>query len=235
MKTKLLGALSLITLIFTVLWLVLLIISMAGAGPLDTFEQARAYAEEGGLLFTLTYVNAALVTLSAALLFADLYAYCRTIAPELALVGLVFIPVYAAMNLFVYLAQITAVPALLSQSVQADYRPAADLLLRLLLQAWPGSAMAFFNNLAYAILGIPSIIFGLILLSRDKLPRLSAILLVLNGAACVLGAVGALLGSRALASGSLVGGVLFLAALFPLAFSVFRGEKSVQTRLLPAH
>ncbi len=84
---------------------------------------------------------------------------------------------------------------------------------------------AFFNNLAYALLGIPSIIFGLVLLFTNKLPTLSTILLVLNGVACILGVIGVFLGNRLLSFGSLAGGVLFLVALIPLAISVFTSNQ----------
>jgi len=39
MQTKLLGVLSLICLIVTILWLVFLIVDMSVAGPLETFEK----------------------------------------------------------------------------------------------------------------------------------------------------------------------------------------------------
>ncbi len=208
---------------------------MIQAGALETFQQARDYALQGSILYTLSYANAALITIFASLLFACLYTYCRPISPELALMGLVFVPVYAALNLCVYLSQITLVPALLQISASAEYRPAADLLLMQLLQAYPFSWIAFMNNLAYALLGIPSILFGLIMLASQKLPRLAGLLLALNGIACILGVMGSLSGSRLLGSGSLLGGVLFLAALFPLASTLFDYPKSSDLRPLPTH
>jgi hypothetical protein len=51
------------------------------------------------------------------------------------------------------------------------------------------------NNPAYAILGIPSIIFGMALSRRGRSSRLPGILLALNGGACIIGMAGVVLGS----------------------------------------
>lgn len=51
MQTKLVGALSLICLVGTILWLVFLIAGMAVAGPLGTFEQVIAYVSKADVLF----------------------------------------------------------------------------------------------------------------------------------------------------------------------------------------
>jgi hypothetical protein len=76
--------------------------------------------------------------------------------------------------------------------------------------------------LAYALLGIPSIIFGL-LMFREKSPlKVAGALLALNGVACILGIVGFLARSAPLSLGTLAGGVLFLLALVPMSLTVFK-------------
>ena len=95
-------------------------------------------------------------------------------------------------------------------------------MLRQMIQQWPGSAVNVLNNLAYAILGIPSIIFGMVLSRRGRSTRLPGILLALNGVACIIGMVGVVLGSGLLAQGSIVGGALFLLALIPLSMTFLR-------------
>ena len=221
MNTKVLGWLALITLLFSVLWLALLIADMATAGPLDSFEQILAHAG-GGPLYYLTYLNAALVTLSATAFFAALYRFVQRSTPLGSLVGLMFLPAYTAINLFVYLSQITIVPNLIGASKEPGLEPAASLMLSQLIQAWPESGAAFFNNLAYALLGIPSILFGMVLWRSSRALRWGGLLLVLNGIACIVGVVGMLLGSRFLAGGSVVGGVLFIIALPLVAVAMLR-------------
>jgi len=211
---------ALLTFIFSVLWLVFLIAGMAAAGPLDTFDRVLAHVAASGPLFTLTYINAALVTLSASALFAALYQVVHNSMPARAMIGLVFIPAYCAINLFAYLSQITIVPGLIGALNQPETAAAARLLLAQLIQEWPASGVSFFNNLAYAVLAIPSIIFG-VALARETGPlRVGGTLLALNGIACVLGVIGILANAGPLAVGSVVGGVLFIAALPFLAIGL---------------
>ncbi len=222
MNTKVLGWLALITLLFSGLWLAMLIASLATAGPLDTFEQVLGYVSAGGPLYTLTYLNAALVTVAATAFFAALYRFVNRSTPLGSLVGLMFLPAYAVINLFVYLSQITIVPRLISTLTHPDRAPAAALLLEQMVQAWTESGAAFFNNLAYGLLGIPSILFGMVLWRSSRTLRWGGLLLVLNGIACIVGVVGMLAGSRFLAGGSVVGGVLFIIALPLIAAGMLR-------------
>ena len=215
-RNKLLGTLSLICLIFTVIWLVLLIYGAATQGPVETLEQALASVAHLGLLHYLTYANATLITLSATMLFAGLYVRCKTEAPLWAAMGAAFVPIYGLLNLFAYLSQITIVPRLVA------LQPASDLLLAQMVQGWPGSAVNVVNNLGYAVLGIPSIIFGLLLGKRHAPMRLAGILLALSGVASIIGMAGIVAQSPALGLGSIVGGVLFLAALIPLSVALLR-------------
>lgn len=209
--------LAILALVFSVLWLVLMIAGMASAGPLTTLDAAISYGYPLRPLFVLTYLNAALVTLSASALFGGLYAFARPRFPIGAPAAFAFVPAYCAINLFVYLSQITLLPGLFNSAGAGD-----DTVLRLLagqlIQAWPSSAVNFFNNLAYALLGIPSIVFGMALYQHgvdggDKTLRNAGALLALNGIACIIGVVGILGGSTILSYGSVLGGVLFIAAL----------------------
>ncbi len=223
-RTKLFAIVSLVALVVTVLWLALLIADTAGAGPLDTFEQVLAHVSDLDALYYLTYANAALTVLATTLLFAVLYLHCKTTAPELALLGLVFVPAYAALNLVVYLSQLTVVPALITAHQQVQHQAAAELLLQQTIQMWPGSAISFLNGLGYAILGIPSIILGAILLSQRGLLRPAGALLALNGMACLVGLIGMVTGSDLLGNGLVVGGVLYLLALIPLNVAFWKGR-----------
>jgi hypothetical protein len=213
-KTKTLGVISLVCLVGTAFWIVLMIAGMASAGPQDTFEQVLAYVSRLDILFYLAYINAAfLVTVPAILLMTGLYNYCKSVLPAWSRLGAVFVPIYGTMNLFAYLSQISIVPALVHLRQTPDYEAICDVLLRLTIQQWPESAVTFFNGLAYAILGIPSIIFGIALSKHQRPQRIAGALLALNGVACILGIVGWLVGSDLLGSGTLIGGVLYLLAL----------------------
>ena len=97
-NTKLLSALSLTCLMFTILWLFFLIVGLSAAGELDTFEKVLSHISTLDVVFRLTYVNAALITVNAVMLFAALYIYYKPVASEWATIGIVFVPIYGAMN-----------------------------------------------------------------------------------------------------------------------------------------
>lgn len=218
MLSRLVAWLCLACLVLTALWVGLLIADMASAGPLETLDHVVAHAAQLHGLFYATYLNAALLTLAAVALFAALYVWLKSTVPGWAVIGLVFVPIYGAFNLTAYLMQVTLVPELLTLRLDPRYAAAANVLLRLTLLSWSGSATAFFNGLAYAILGIPSIVYGLLLRRGGGALAWGGLLLAFNGAACILGVVGFLIGSTLLAQGVVIGGILFLAAMFPLAW-----------------
>ena len=230
MQTKLLGVLSLICLVVTILWLVFLIAGMAVAGPLETFEQVLAHVNKADVIFYVTYTNAALVTVSAVMLFAALHLYYKPIAPEWSSIGVSFVPIYGAMNLVVYLSQVTVVPRLLQLQAMPEYQALSQFLLRQAIQQWPDSVISIVNNLAYAVLGVPSIIFGVLMLKSAPDLRLGGILLALNGIACIAGFIGIAAQSAWLSQGSFVGGVLFLLALAPMSWVFLQRKTQVGVR-----
>lgn len=229
MQSKHLASLSIICLLGTVLWLALMIAGLAGAGPLDTFDLMVNHVSQGGTVFHLTYANAAVLTVMVVMLFAGLYLHYKSAAPFWALAGVIFVPVYGLLNLVVYLSQITVVPQFLQLSTVPESQSMALFFLQQTIQQWPGSAAAVLNNLAYAVLGIPSIIFGVLMFQERGLTRAGGILLVLNGAACSAGFVGIALQSALLSNGSMVGGVLFLFALVCMSLGYGAGAWKKKT------
>ena len=227
MQTKLLGVLSLTCLIITILWLVLFVAGMAVAGPLETFEQVLAHVNKLGVLFYLTYANAALITVSAVMLFAALYIHYKPIAPEWSAIGVMFVPIYGALNLIAYLSQITAVPRLLELQALPEYQVFSQFLLRQFIQQWSDSTISIVNNWAYAILGVPSIVFGILMLKSVPALRLGGVLLALNGLACIAGFIGVAAQNAWLSQGSIIGGVLFLLALVPMSWVFVQGKAQV--------
>jgi hypothetical protein len=227
MKHKTLGYLSLLLLALTATWLFLLIWNTVETGPVVTFEQALDYVAKVDWKYYLSYANAGLLTIVATIWAIALFLNCRPYLPEwMALAGLIFAPIYCTLNLFAYLSQITVVPLLVNLHTSAAYRSSAEVILALMIQQWSGSMVAFFNSLAYAILGIPSIIFGLALRRRGKLLNLAGILLALNGVACILGVIGVLFHNNILSSGVLIGGVLFFLSLFPLSWELIKNDSN---------
>lgn len=222
MKPKTLGYISLITTVLVTLWIAVLIVDKATAGPMETFEQTLAVVSQQRWTFTFNYANAVLFTIAATILMTGLYLYCKDAAPSWCFIGLVFIPVYSVLNLSMYLSQVTIVPSLLALYQTLEYESTAELLLRLTIHEWSGSAVSILNALAYAVLGIPSVIYGVILLKRGILMRVSAVLLILSAVADVVGLLGVIVGSPLLSIGTLLGGVIFVVLMYPLTVGLLR-------------
>lgn len=213
MKTKLFSTVSLLCIIFLVLWVVFMVLSTSKIGPIDTLEQAVNSVANPGLEFYLTYINAVIFTILVTALFACLYLYCKPEEPEWALIGLIFVPVYSTFNLFSYFSQISIIPKLISHQSIESYKFISNILVGQMVQGWSGSSVAVINSFAYALLGIPSIIFGVVLLRKGYFAKASGVLLILNAVACIIGVIGITTGNKIIGSGSLIGGVIFLFAV----------------------
>lgn len=214
MSYKMLRISAACCLAFTVLWLVFMIFSMMETGPVNTFEDAIASALSMGAVFKLTYINAVFVTLTAVFFFASLHQALRQYNAEISPLGQIFTSVYAVINLVVYSTQISVIPYLIALMKSSPQPELYQIIIAQLVQSWPGSAFAVFNQLGYAILAIPSVIYGLLLL-RERVTW-GGRLLILNGMACIVGFIGTITKIEALATGSVAGGVLFLAALIAI-------------------
>ena len=215
---KMLGVLSLISLILTILWLVCLIIGIASSGRPETIEAILSHLGSPSILFYLTYVNAALLTAIVVTLFTVLFLYIRKVAPMWSAIGIVFVPIYGGINLIAYLSQVTVVPRLLHLRAEPKYQFLSECLLRQIIQQWPDSAVFVFNNLAYALLGIPSIIFGVLMAGSVTSLRTGGVLLGFSGVASIAGFIGIVAQNARLSQGSLFGGMLFLLALIHLSW-----------------
>jgi hypothetical protein len=215
-RNAFLGTIALICLIVTAVWILLLIYQASTQGSPATADQAVAYVAYLDPVFYVTYGNAAMISLSATMLLAGLYIVLRDDAPMWAAMGVAFVPVYSLLTLFAYVSQITIVPRLVV------LQPGSNVLLAQMVQAWPGSAVNVLNNLGYAVLGIPSIVFGVLLAMRDVSLRLAGILLALSGIASLIGMGGIVVQNVILSGGSIAGGLLFLAALIPLSVVLLR-------------
>ncbi len=218
-------ALASIALVGSVLWVVFM---MAAGGPPEDYDDALRKIRVDALGYA-TYLNVAfLVTVPVTLLMAALYGRFGARVPRWAgLSAVVVVPVYCTLNLVVYLSQITVVPMLVRMSGQPGMGATTDVLLALTLQALPGSAFSFFNLLAYAILGIPSLVFG-VALAREpgRWLRAAGRLLALSAIGSVAGLAGAITRFDPLRAGAVVGGVLFLFALLALVVGLSRTEAS---------
>jgi len=228
MKSRTVGWIVLLDLILVVIWLVVIMALNITRGPIETFEQALEFAtEQHWLFYTVTYVNAILLTLSNVAVNAGLYSLLRTNYPVWAAIGLVFVPIYGLIALFSYLSQIVIVPRLLELHTVPEYQATAAVMLRQLVQIWPESSLQYIDQFSYAIGSIPSMIFGVGLFTYSKQLRTGGVLLTLSGATGPIIGIGVLGGFTQLVSAaSMLGGVLAIVASACLAVGLLRDPAS---------
>ena len=120
-------------------------------------------------------------------------------------------------NLVAYLSQVLVVPGLLTRAIEPESQVFATQMLGMLLQDWQGSAIAALNLLAYAALGVPSILFGILMARKVQALRTGGILLAVSGVLSILALVGTGAGSALLGLMSPLSGAVFLVGLVPVA------------------
>lgn len=213
---------GLILFILTLLWVVLMGISTAPIEPDWSAASYLDWASKPSLSYLLNYINVTLLTAGVVLLFVQLYLFLQERNRQTVLAALLFVPIYGMLNLICYSIQISVVPAMAENALH--HQESFELVAQL-IQANPESLVGFLNGLAYAILGIPSIIYGYLLIKESKV--ITGYALLLSGILSLLGFAGMLMDSRILSMGIMIGGFLFLISLggVLLEFRPFRKQK----------
>ena len=202
---------AIILLVLTIIWLIFTIISLSAVKSSWNDSDYLGWVSNPDFFFTGGYVNATLLTIVATILFALVFGFLKSKYSTAALVGWVFVPVYSVLNLFCYSIQISIVPSI---SQNASGNPETVFLAAQLIQANSHSLIGFTNGMAYAILGIPSIIYGYLLYKESK--KYTGIFLALNGLFCIVGIIGYVIRNAAMSMGVLIGGVVFLISLIAM-------------------
>jgi hypothetical protein len=232
-KNRIVGMLVLLDLATTVVWLVIMVGLFATYGTIETFEQAMDFAvERHWLFYTVSYVNAILLTLSSVSVYAGLYALLRPHYPEWATIGFAFVPVYGLIALLSYLSQIVVVPQLVELAASPQYEATATVLLKHLIQIWPESSLQQVDQFSYVILGIPSFLYGVMLYRLGgRTVRVAGGVLALGGPFTLLMAVGVVARQMQLVElPSMIGGVLSIVAFAFLGVGLLRGEPGTPER-----
>ncbi|MBN1812303.1 MAG: hypothetical protein JXA14_10740 [Anaerolineae bacterium] len=213
MKTRVTGILSLTVAITTAILAVILASTEMTAAPVTTLEAKIESLGNLDFLFYLGYIDAALLTLLGVAMFTGFYLYCRADAAYWSAMGVVFVPIYGLGNLVSYLSQVFVVPHLLALYRQPETAAIAQVLLGLAIHNWYGTAIEALNALSYAVLGIPSIIFAVIMFRKAKGLRVGSVLLALSGVLSMVALVGVGLQNALLGMMSIVGGLVYMVSL----------------------
>jgi hypothetical protein len=213
MSTRTIGIITLFTATLTTLWGVMFLYTTLSAPTIQTLADQVSAIERQYRFFLLNYANAGFLTVACVIMFAGYYAYCKEVDPLWAVIALVFVPIYAVGNLVVYLSQVFVVPGLLDLFHTPETAAVAEVILGLTLHTWIGSITGFVNGLAYAALGIPSIIFGVLLYQKAHAYRPGGVLLAASGVLSIIALLGTGLGSSMLMFMSPVSGFVFLVGI----------------------
>lgn len=218
MQNRTLAFLVIFVLVTTLIWVLLIIVGQVTTIPAITLAERVQRIESQTTLFVLGYLNAALITLTNAAMLAGLCAYFARQNPVWVAVALVFVPVYAFGNLLVYLSQVFVVPNLIRLYHDPQTLALAELLLGMAIHEWTGSITAFVNALSYAVLGISSLILGVIMMRGAASLRIGGLLLAASGLLSVIALIGVEVGSDPLSGMTVVSGVVYLVSLFPIGY-----------------
>lgn len=225
MKNKLPFYSAALTLFFVTIWVVIMIIDLSQEGEMKSFEEVYNYISKLSFGYFLTYVSATFFTITNVILFICFYYIFRQEYPLASLIGILFIPIYGTLNVIAYFSQVTFIPELLELEKVTHQQEIVSFALQQFTQMAPDSFMAFINGLAYALLGIPSIIYGYFMFKHKSVIRTTGILIALSGALSILGMIGGAMNSSVLEKGILFGGFVFWLALIPLTFVLWKPEQ----------
>jgi hypothetical protein len=227
MNQKTIGIISSIAILTNIIWILLMMLMEGNAPVFKTLGERISFIESKAILYKLSYLNAALLTVIGILFMTSLYIYSRKKNEFWPTIALVFIPIYGILNLFSYLSQVFIVPALLNLYKLPESKEISSILLNLTLHNWHGSIVESLNGLAYAILGIPSIIFPILIMRKPLVLACGGIMLMTSGVLAIIAFLGTLVSTQYLTSISIIGGILATLANFPIAYHyLFSKNKS---------
>ena len=192
MKNKHIGLLALSVFLTTIIWIILIIISESTTSSSETIEDKIAMIQSEQDLYRLAYLNAGLLTFLNIMFMSALYLYCKKTDNFWSTLSFAFVPIYGITNLFSYLSQVFLVPEIIDLYQSVESKNFARILLSLTIHTWPGSLIEAINGMAYALLGIPSIILPLIGLREPKYLAVGGYLMMASGIFSILAFTGIL-------------------------------------------
>lgn len=218
MKPKTIGIIAAIAIITDLLWILLMVAMEANAPVFNSLAERINYIESKATLYNVSYINAAFLTIIGTLFMTSLYIQSKRMNEFWATIAFVFVPIYGLLNLFSYLSQVFIVPQLLILFRSVESREIASTLLAFTLHNWPGSIIESLNGLAYGVLGIPSIIYPVLIMRKPRILAFGGIMLFLSGVLAIIAFSGTLFFTRYFTSISIIGGILATLADFPIAY-----------------
>ena len=229
MKNKYIGWLGVAVAVTTVLWIVLMMIAESTTSTVEDMDTKVMLIKSELYLYKMSYLNAGLLTFLNIMFMSALYLYCKHTNDFWSTLGFAFIPIYGITNLFAYLSQVFLVPEIIDLYISPATHNFAKLLLNMTVHTWPGSLVEAINGMAYALVGIPSIIFPLISMRKPGLLAAGGYLLMSSGILSILAFLGILISAGFLILLSVAGGIVFLISVFLISYHFLNNESENDT------
>ncbi len=225
-SSKQFSGIILLSIILVIAWVVLMVMTNRDIGADWDSLDFILWIRDPGIIAMLSYLNASLITIITVILFGGLYSYFRRRINALLLwAGILFVPIYGALNLVVYSTQVLFLPQLVQAKAEQLTNPNITDQLAQWVQMYPGSIMGYLNALAYAILGIASLAYGIAFLKSRASAKMCGVFLIANAFSCWIGLVGVAANNPGLSYGTVLGGLFYLIALvFMYSYFVTRGR-----------
>lgn len=197
--------------VLTAIWVVTMaVLSSSG----DTAAQLAAHP----VLFEVDFAACTLLTLLQVPLLVALGATAWARRPVAALVGAGIYLTYVPLNISCYFLNGAVLPRLIHGGPEyAQLAAAVDINS-------PVSLFGALDVLGYGLLGVGWIVLATALMGRSRLWNVTAALMIMGGAACVMGVVGLFVRSALLQQGVMVGGIVAL-AVYALLIPAFRSGR----------
>lgn len=208
---------SLAVIITTSIWILLMALDESVTGT-DSIESKISAIKNSGLLFYINYFNASLITVFTTVFFSICYLVVKNLNSKYAITGIIFLPIYSAGNLVSYLSQILVVPGIIDLFETSKNPGVQKLFLELMIHTFPGSMIEMLNSFSYAVLGIPSILFAVVLFRNYEKTKTGSFLLGISGLLSLLSFIGIAAGIKDAAVLSIIGGAIFLIGMIFLSF-----------------
>jgi len=214
---------SVILFILLIIWVATMIGSSYDVKPGWTATDFIKKIVHPGLAFRMCYINAVLFTLVVVIYMAILFQFFYNQFPLLSICAIIFVPIYGLMNLLVYSSQVVILPSLIKGISPETLTQPEIIAISNWIQLMPGSIISLINALAYAILGIPSVLFGWAMFHMNKKGKIAGTFLILNAFTCWAGIIGIVTENKIMSLGVVLGGLLFTISV-PYIFLMFKKQ-----------
>ena len=226
MKNKHIGWLGLAVFLTTLTWIILLMLSDSTTLTPKTIDEKISMIQAEQNMYAFSYLNAGILTFFNIMFMSALYLFCKNYNEFWSTVSFVFVPIYGMANLFSYLSQVFLLPEIQELYQNPETQHFARVLLALTIHTWPGSLVESINGMAYALLGIPSIILPLIGLRKPRFLAIGGYLLITSGILSIIAFLGILTKIGYLLNLSIFGGVVFLFSLLPISIHFLKEDRN---------